>query len=205
MRVQHPNSSDSRAVGSAMSVAPGVSERHDRFARAFAPRYQFVRELGSGGMGHVYLCRDTVLERPVAIKCLREDLATAVACERFLREARTLAKLEHAHVVHVHDVGELHGLLYVVMDYLDGPTLRQRLDAGERLTVPQVRALGIQLLGALGRAHAMGICHRDLKPGNIFVIDEHAWLTDFGIASAARDAAAPSSPRASSSLATRCR
>jgi serine/threonine protein kinase len=168
---------DSPLVG-----APGVSERHDRFARAFGPRYQFLRELGSGGMGHVYLCRDTVLERPVAIKTLKEERATAVACERFLREARTLAKLDHPHVVPVHDVGECEGILYFVMDFLDGQTLQEQLQAGARLTVRQVVDVGRQLLDTLTHVHGKGILHRDLKPANIFVIGGHVWLTDFGIA-----------------------
>jgi hypothetical protein len=160
-----------------------VSEPHQWFEHAFEPRYRFVRELGRGGMGIVRLYEDAVLERRVAIKFLPQELATAVACERFLREARTLAKLDHPNVVHVHDAGERDGCLYFVMDFIDAPTLKQRLEGGERLAPSEARSIGIQMLGALARMHAIGILHRDIKPANIFVLEGHAWLSDFGIAS----------------------
>ena len=160
-----------------------MSELQARVARAFEPRYQFLRELGRGGMGIVYLFTDTVLERPVAIKILKPEVTTAVTQERFLREARTLARLQHPNVVRIMDTGERDGVPYIIMEFLEGSTLRQRLDAGERLSIAQVRTLGLQLLDALGPAHAAGIVHRDLKPANIFFDGGAARLVDFGIAS----------------------
>jgi tetratricopeptide (TPR) repeat protein len=154
-----------------------------RLARALAPRYAIERELGRGGMGVVFLGRDTVLERPVAVKGLLPELATAIAVERFLREARTLARLSHPRVVQVHDVLEPDGLPCFVMDYLEGPTLRDLLREGRRLPAEQVRTIGLQVLDALEYMHRLGIVHRDLKPGNIFLVDGGVKLVDFGIAS----------------------
>jgi len=166
---------------------PGVSELENRLARALGPRYALEREIGRGGMGIVYLARDTVLERQVAIKVLRPEHATATAVERFLREARTLARLSHPHVVQVHDVIEPDGLPCIVMDHVEGPTLREVLQGGARLPVARVRAIAGQLLDALAHVHALGIVHRDLKPANIFLVADTAKLVDFGIASRSED------------------
>lgn len=154
----------------------------EQLRESLAPEFQLEGELGSGGMGTVFLARDVALDRPVAIKAMRPEDASAVAVERFRVEAQTLAKLRHAHIVNVHSTGVARGLgiPYYVMDYLVGETLEQRLAKGP---VGQDEAIGLclQLLDALDAAHRHGIVHRDIKPSNVFLEDGRAILTDFGI------------------------
>lgn len=156
----------------------------ERLRRALAPQFTVLREIASGGMGLVYLGHDVALDRPVAIKVLRPELATAVGAERFLREARILARLHHPHIVPVFQGGEVDGLLYHVLEYQDGETLAQRLSRGP-LTATEVGALTDGLLGALQAAHSAGVVHRDIKPSNIFLVAGRAVVGDFGIASTA--------------------
>jgi tRNA A-37 threonylcarbamoyl transferase component Bud32/tetratricopeptide (TPR) repeat protein len=155
----------------------------ERVRRALAPEYEVERELAEGGMGHVFLGREVALNRPVAIKLLRPELATAVHAERFLREARVLASVTHPNVVSIFAVGPAEGregLFYFVMEYLPG-TLDQLI--GERPLAPEaVVRLGTALLGGLAKAHRSGVVHRDVKPGNIFLRDGVPVLGDFGIA-----------------------
>ena len=158
--------------------------------RALAGRYDVERELGAGGMGQVLLGRDVALDRPVAIKVIAPDLASSDASrQRFLREARTVARLRHPNIVAVYAAGEADGLLYFVMEYVEGESLRQKVDRegsaqGDRIA-PAV-ALLADLARALGYAHAQGVIHRDVKPENV-LIDAgtgRAMLTDFGVARA---------------------
>jgi hypothetical protein len=153
----------------------------ERVRTALAPQYQVERMLGAGGMGVVFLARDTRLDRLVAIKVLRPEVATAVAVERFSREAKTLARLHHPSVVRVFHAGDAAGISYYVMEYLGGDTLKGRL---ERSALPhrQVRTLGRALLDALSAAHARDIVHRDIKPANLFLSGDRPILADFGIA-----------------------
>ena len=153
----------------------------DRLRAALAPGIVVERPLASGGMGHVALGQDVVLARPVAIKVLKPELVTAVRAERFLREAKSAAGLYHPNVVLVHRGGEADGLPYYIMDYLPGDTLATRLDRGH-LAPREVVRLGLDLLSALGAAHARKLIHRDVKPANIFLVGGRALLTDFGIA-----------------------
>jgi len=153
----------------------------DRLRDALAPDIVVEEELASGGMGHVALARDTLLDRPVAIKVLREEKASAVAAERFLREARHAARLRHPNIVQVHRTGEGDGLFYYSMDYVAGETLAQVVARGP-LPPAEVVRLGRDLLAALGAAHAEGLIHRDVKPSNIFVTPDRILLGDFGIA-----------------------
>jgi len=153
----------------------------DRLAALVAPRYILDRELASGGMGLVFLGHDPVLGRDVAIKLLPPEQATAVARERFLREARAMAQLAHPHVVPILEVQEQGGLLWFVMPHLDGDTLAHRIGEGA-LPSAVVKQLGCELLDALAFAHSHGIVHRDVKPGNIFLQGDHALLADFGVA-----------------------
>ncbi len=141
-------------------------------------------------MAHVYEAHDAQLDRTVAIKVLRPELATARGAERFLREARLLAQLSHPNIVPIHDVGEADGLFYYVMDFVDGETLRERLTRGP---LPETEAIrvGVDVLSALEAAHAEGVIHRDVKPGNVFLVNQHAILADFGIAKRTDDAAEP--------------
>ncbi|MEE8134565.1 MAG: serine/threonine-protein kinase, partial [Gemmatimonadales bacterium] len=154
----------------------------DRFKAALPPKYELVREIGTGGMGIVFLARDGALDRHVAIKLLRPEIATADAKEHFIAEAQLIAKIAHPNVVPVHDVGESDGFAYYVMDYVQGETLQQRL-ARQPMTKHEALKFGRDLLDALSAVHALGVIHRDIKPSNIFLRDRIALLADFGIAS----------------------
>jgi serine/threonine protein kinase len=160
----------------------------DRLRAALAPEYGVVRELGRGGMGMVFLGRDVALDRPVALKILRPELASAHSAERFLREARLLANLNHPNVVPVHYVGDKGGFFFYVMTYLEGETLAERLDKGP---LPAAEAVQVcrDLLDALQAVHQRGVVHRDIKPDNIFLLDGRAVLTDFGVAKSLSDPA----------------
>jgi serine/threonine protein kinase/Tol biopolymer transport system component len=146
--------------------------------------YQIVAPLGAGGMGEVYKARDTRLERTVAIKILPEALAADPQFrDRFDREARAVSKLEHPHICALYDVGRQDDTAYLVMQYLEGETLAERLQKGP-LPVEQALQCGFQIAEALARAHRAGIIHRDLKPGNIMLTKSGAKLLDFGLAKA---------------------
>ena len=152
----------------------------ERLRRALAPEFEVHSRLGAGGMGLVFLGREVALDRAVAIKVLRPELATAAARERFLQEARLLARLQHPNIVPVHRADERDGLQYYVMDYIAGRSLADRLAEGP--LQGDLTRLGHDLLRALAAAHAAGIIHRDVKPHNIFFVGERALLGDFGIA-----------------------
>jgi serine/threonine protein kinase len=158
----------------------------ERVRSALAPHYAVERMLGAGGMGVVFLARDTRLDRLVAIKVLRPEVATAVAVERFSREAKTLANLHHPSVVRVFHAGEAGGISYYVMEYLGADTLKDRLER-TALSARQVRTLGRALLDALSAAHSRAIVHRDIKPANLFLSGDRPVLADFGIARAEED------------------
>jgi hypothetical protein len=158
-----------------------MPELRTRLASAVAPRYTVDRELASGGMGMVFVGRDPVLDRDVAIKVLPPERATAVAVERFLREARLLAQLAHPHIVPVFEAQQGDGLFWFVMPLMRGETLAHRIASGP-LAAGEVRRIGLDLLDALEHAHAQGVVHRDLKPSNIFLDGGHALLADFGVA-----------------------
>ncbi|MEO8635628.1 MAG: serine/threonine-protein kinase [Gemmatimonadales bacterium] len=161
-------------------MANGSGSLLERLRLAVAPDFTVERELASGGMGTVFLGHDVKLDRPVAIKILRPDLATATGAERFLREARALASLSHPKIVPIFRVDERGGLLYYVMEYIRGETLAARLTRGP-LPLSEVLRLGDDLLHALETAHRV-LIHRDIKPSNIFLRDGDAILADFGIA-----------------------
>ena len=153
----------------------------ERLSTALAPRYRLGEEVGAGGMARVFRADDTTLARPVAVKVLRPELATAVGAERFLREARALAAVAHPNVMTIHECGEADGVHYYVMDFEEAPSLRTCLDSGPCQEVDAWR-LGVDLLAALEATHASGVIHRDVKPGNIFLRPDRAVLADFGIA-----------------------
>ncbi len=168
-----------------------MSAFFERVRAALAPKgYEVLRELASGGMGAVFLARHAALDRLVAIKVLRLELATADGAERFLREARILANLGHPNIVPVHDSGESQGIYYYAMDYLEGETLADRL-AAQPLSGPEALKLGRDLLAALETAHRAGIVHRDVKPANLFLLPDRAILTDFGVAKRVVEPAEP--------------
>ena len=144
--------------------------------------YEILSPLGAGGMGEVYKARDTRLDRTIAIKILPDTLASDPQFrERFDREARAISQLTHPHICTLYDVGEQQGTAYLVMEYLDGETLEQRLKKGA-LPLDQALKLAIEIADALSAAHRRGIVHRDLKPGNVMLTKSGAKLLDFGLA-----------------------
>lgn len=163
-----------------------------RLCEALLPDYEVEREIASGGMGMVFLARDVALDRMVAIKIVRPEMATATATERFLKEARVLANLHHPNAVTIHRAGEAKGFFYYVMDLVQGETLAQRLNRGPLSRAAAVK-LGRDVLDALEAVHAMGVVHRDIKPSNIFLTDDRSLLADFGISTASGPQTAPPS------------
>jgi serine/threonine-protein kinase len=147
-----------------------------------ADRYHIERQLGQGGMATVYLARDLRHERRVAIKVLRPDLAAVIGAERFLREIKTIAHLQHPHILGLIDSGEVGGTAYYVMPFVQGESLRERLRREKQLPVADVVRIATEVAAALGYAHRHGIIHRDIKPENVLLHDGSALVADFGIA-----------------------
>jgi len=144
--------------------------------------YEILSAIGAGGMGEVYRARDTRLERIVAVKILSDNLAgRAELRERFDREARTVASLNHPHICTLYDIGQQDGIDYLVMEYLEGETLAERLKEGP-LPLEQVLRYAVEISDALDKAHRKGITHRDLKPANIMLTKSGTKLLDFGLA-----------------------
>jgi serine/threonine protein kinase len=155
--------------------------------------YEITGAIGAGGMGEVYRARDTRLDRIVAIKVLPAHLAdNAELRERFEREARTVASLNHPHICTLFDIGRQNDIEFLVMEYLEGETLAQRLQKGP-LPLEHVLQYAVEIADALDKAHRKGITHRDLKPGNIMLTKSGAKLLDFGLAKL-RQEAAPATP-----------
>ncbi len=156
----------------------------EQLVAALAHRYDIERELGHGGMAIVYLARDAKHGRQVAVKVLRPELATSLGAERFLREINIAARLTHPNILALHDSGDARGMLYYVMPYVDGETLRNRLDREHQLPVDEAVAIARQVGAALDYAHEHGVVHRDIKPENILLVGEHVLVADFGLARA---------------------
>lgn len=160
----------------------------ERLRTALAGRYRVERELGQGGMAVVYLAHDEKHGRPVAIKVLRPDVAAAMGAERFLREIEIAAQLNHPNVLGLHDSGQTEGLLYFVMPFIEGESLRDRLDREGALPFDEAHRVVREVGSALAFAHERGLVHRDIKPENILFQAGHALVCDFGIAKAASEA-----------------
>jgi eukaryotic-like serine/threonine-protein kinase len=183
---------DPAASSSRTSTTRGMPVSHtsfDRLTAAFAGRYRVERELGSGGMATVYLAHDQKHDRRVAVKVLKPELAAVLGAERFIVEIRTTASLQHPHILPLFDSGEADGLLYYVMPYMEGETIRERLDRETQLGVDDAVRIAREVADALDYAHRHGIVHRDIKPENILLHDGRAMVMDFGIALALSAAA----------------
>jgi len=160
-----------------------------RLTAALAGRYAVEGLAGEGGMATVFRATDLKHHRPVAIKVLRPELAATVGSERFLREIELSARLQHPHIVPLYDSGDAGGILYYVMPFVEGESLRDRLTRDGKVPFEEAVALNREIASALGYAHAQGIVHRDIKPENIMLSGGHAVVADFGIARALRVAA----------------
>jgi Tol biopolymer transport system component len=165
-----------------------LSAPSPRLAAALSRSYRIERELGAGGMASVYLAHDLRHDRQVAIKVLHPDLAAALGAERFLTEIKTTARLQHPHILPLLDSGAADGLLFYVMPYVSGETLRTRLERERQLPLGEALLIAREVADALGAAHALGIIHRDIKPENILLQGGHALVADFGIALAVQSA-----------------
>ncbi len=166
-----------------------TSQSFAAFTASLADRYRLEREIGQGGMATVHLAHDLRHDRQVAIKVVHPDLAATLGPERFLAEIKTTAKLQHPHILPLLDSGEAGGVLYYVMPFIAGESLRDRLKREQQLPLDEAVRITRQVADALGHAHAQGIVHRDIKPENILLQEGHALVADFGIALAVTAAA----------------
>ena len=165
-----------------------MTDAATRLSAALAGQYAIERELGAGGMATVYLARDLKHDRQVALKVLRPELAATLGPDRFPREIRIVAKLQHPHVLPLHDSGESSGFLYYVMPYVEGESLRARLTREGQMPVHDAVRVLREVVDALAYAHGQGILHRDIKPDNVMLSGRHAMVMDFGVAKAVSDA-----------------
>jgi len=156
-----------------------------RLSEALIDRYRIERELGAGGMATVYLAHDVRHDRRVALKVLRPELAAVIGAERFLAEIRTTANLQHPHILALFDSGQVDGTVFYVMPYVDGESLRDRMDREKQLPIDDALRIAREVGDALQYAHGLGVIHRDIKPENILLQGGHALVADFGIALAA--------------------
>jgi len=156
----------------------------DGLRSALAGRYAIERELGAGGMATVFLAEDLKHHRKVALKVLRPELAATIGASRFSREIDVAAQLQHPNILPLLDSGEAGGLLFYVMPYVEGESLRDRLARGGELPVPEAVRILMEVADALSHAHAHGVIHRDIKPDNVLLAGRHALVADFGVAKA---------------------
>ncbi|MFC1640290.1 protein kinase, partial [Gemmatimonadota bacterium] len=161
-----------------------MADVFDRLKSALSDRYAIDRKIGAGGMATVYLAEDLKHHRPVAVKVLRPELAASLGVERFVREIEIAANLTHPHILGLHDSGEADGFLYYVMPFIEGESLRERLEREQKLSVPDAVRITDQVASALSHAHDRGLVHRDIKPENILLAGDQAIVADFGIARA---------------------
>ncbi len=161
-----------------------MAEVIERLETALADRYTVESEIGRGGMAVVFLAEDLKHRRKVAIKVLHPELAASVGGGRFLREIEIAAGLEHAHILSLIDSGEADGLFYYVMPYVDGESLRDRLEREKQLPIEEAIRIAREVADGLGHAHRQGVVHRDIKPANVLLSQGHALIADFGVARA---------------------
>jgi eukaryotic-like serine/threonine-protein kinase len=173
-----------------------MSDVPQKLAAALSERYLLEREVGAGGMATVYLARDLRHKRSVAVKVVLPELGGPAGVERFLREIELAARLQHPHILPVFDSGVVDSqdavpVPYFVMPYVEGETLRQRLQREGRLSIDTAATIAGEVSEALAYAHSRGVVHRDIKPENILLTGGHAVVADFGVAKALESGAAP--------------
>jgi serine/threonine-protein kinase len=161
-----------------------MSHLLDRLQKALAGRYAIEREIGRGGMSIVYLARDEKHGRAVAVKVLRPELAASLGSERFLREIEIASRFQHPHIVPLYDSGMVEESPYYVMPYIEGESLRERLEREKQLPIEEALSIAREVADALSYAHSRDVVHRDIKPENILMTGNHPVVTDFGIARA---------------------
>src|SRR5438105_2108023 len=166
-----------------------MADVRERLEAALAEHYAIDRQLGAGGMATVYVARDLKHDRHVAVKVLRPELAAVLGIDRFLSEIRVTAHLQHPHILPLFDSGQAGGLIYYVMPYVEGESLRQRLEREQQLPIDEAVSLTANVAEALDYAHRHGVVHRDIKPENVLFQDGQAVVADFGIALAVSAAA----------------
>jgi len=166
-----------------------MADEITRLRHALGDRYEIERQVGAGGMATVYLARDLKHDRRVALKVLKPELTAALGPDRFPREIRIVAQLQHPNILPLHDSGEAEGFLYYVMPFVDGESLRAKLDREGQLPIGDAVRILREVADALAAAHAYGVVHRDIKPDNVMLSGRHAVVTDFGVAKAVSDAA----------------
>ncbi len=159
-----------------------MAENVDRLTAALSDRYAIEHELGAGGMATVYLAQDLKHDRKVAVKVLRPELAAVVGADRFLHEIKLTANLQHPHILALHDSGEADGLVFYVMPFVDGESLRDKLNREKQLSVEETIEITKGVASALDYAHRHDVIHRDIKPENILLQDGQPVVADFGIA-----------------------
>jgi eukaryotic-like serine/threonine-protein kinase len=165
-----------------------VTDLLERLRIALGERYAIDRLVGEGGMATVYRAKDLKHERTVAIKVLREELSVSLGADRFLREIRVVANLQHPNILGLYDSGAHQGLLYYVMPFVEGESLRDRLKKEQQLPLHDALQITREAAEALQFAHEHGVIHRDIKPENILMQGGHALVADFGIARAVTEA-----------------
>ncbi len=165
-----------------------MTDASARLATALADRYRIERELGAGGMATVYLAHDVRHDRKVALKVLRPELAAVIGADRFLKEIKVTANLQHPHILPLHDSGEADGFLFYVMPNVEGESLRDRLARDKQLPIDEAVRIATEVASALDYAHRHQVIHRDIKPENILLHDGQALVADFGIALAVSSA-----------------
>ncbi len=164
-----------------------MTDQLNRLKAALSDRYTVEREIGSGGMATVYLAHDVKHDRKVAVKVLRPELAAVLGAERFLNEIKVTANLQHPHILPLHDSGEADGFLFYVMPFVEGESLRDRLNRETQLSVEDALQISREVADGLSHAHELGVVHRDIKPENILLTGGHALVADFGIARAVQE------------------
>ncbi len=166
-----------------------MTEITSRLSTALADRYKIESHLGEGGMANVYLAHDLKHDRKVAVKVLRPELAAVLGAERFVQEIKTTANLQHPHILPLFDSGEADSFLYYVMPFIDGETLRDKLNRETQLGIEEAVSITTAIADTLDYAHRQNVIHRDIKPENILLHDGRPMVADFGIALALSAAA----------------